>query len=192
MTTPFDVIPRLGQWGQQYPWHMLSGAGTAIGLAALARGVRRWRQGAETTHGSARWATVREVRKAGLYGRGGGVCGRLAGRLLLDDSERHVLLCGPTGCHAPGTEVLVAGGQVRSIEDIRNGDYVMGPDSTPRRVLETHTGEAEMVKILPKKGEPFTVTLDHILSLQRTNPGKESWRRQGEIVDLSVRDWLRR
>jgi type IV secretion system protein VirD4 len=97
MSTPFDVIPRLGQWGQRHPWHMLYGAGAAMGLAAFASGVRRWRQGNATTHGSARWATVREVARAGLSGRQGVVVGRLAGRLLLDDSERHVLLCAPTG-----------------------------------------------------------------------------------------------
>jgi type IV secretion system protein VirD4 len=97
MSPPFDMIPRLGQWGQHHPWAMLYGAGAAIGLAALASGVRRWRQGSETTHGSARWATVREVHRTGLYGRHGVVVGRLAGRVLRDDSERHVLLCSPTG-----------------------------------------------------------------------------------------------
>ena len=97
MSTPFDVIPRLGQWGQQHPMAMLYGAGAAIGLAVLASGVQRWRRGDETTHGSARWATVREVTRAGLSGRYGVVVGRLAGRLLLDNSERHVLLCAPSG-----------------------------------------------------------------------------------------------
>ena len=106
MTTPLDFIPRLGAWGQQHPWAMLYGAGAAIGLAALASGLRRVRQGAETTHGSARWATVREVKQVGLYARHGVVVGRLAGRLLLDDSERHVLLCAPTGS-GKGTGVIL-------------------------------------------------------------------------------------
>ncbi len=97
MSPPFDVIPRLGQWGQQHPWAMLYGAGAAIGLAALVSGVQRWRHGNETTHGSARWATPREVQRVGLYAPHGVVVGRLRGRLLMDNSERHVLLCSPTG-----------------------------------------------------------------------------------------------
>ena len=51
---------------------------------------------ATTTHGSARWATPREVRRAGLYGRQGVVLGRHGGRLLCDNSETHVLLVAPT------------------------------------------------------------------------------------------------
>src|SRR5215471_9116002 len=107
MSTPLDVIPRLGQWGQQHPMAMLYGAGAAIGLAALASSVRRWRQGHETMHGSARWATPREVRRVGLYARHGVVVGRLAGRLLVDDSERHGLLCAPTGS-GKGTGTILA------------------------------------------------------------------------------------
>ena len=58
------------------------------------------------THGSARWATAAEVRQAGLYANHGVVVGRLRGRVLYDDGEKHVLLCGPTGA-GKGISVII-------------------------------------------------------------------------------------
>ncbi|HSX83254.1 MAG TPA: type IV secretory system conjugative DNA transfer family protein, partial [Candidatus Saccharimonadia bacterium] len=44
----------------------------------------------------ARWATPREIRRAGLMATHGVVVGRLGRQILCDDSETHVLLMGPT------------------------------------------------------------------------------------------------
>jgi type IV secretion system protein VirD4 len=71
----------------------LGGTLAGVGLLSL---VRRLRRGDATTHGSARWATPREVRRAGLMAREGVVVGRLGRRILCDASETHVLLVGPT------------------------------------------------------------------------------------------------
>src|SRR5262249_67448 len=93
---PLQLVLTLGAWGQSHRWHLFWAMGALFVLAAVA-GMRGRRRRAEaTTHGSARWARPREVRRAGLHGRHGVVIGRLAGRLLLDDSETHVLVCGPT------------------------------------------------------------------------------------------------
>ena len=91
-----DLILELGRWGQTHRTEMLTGLlglPVALGVTSL---VLRGRRAATTTHGSARWATPREVRQAGLYGRQGVVLGRLGGRLLGDASETHVLLVAPT------------------------------------------------------------------------------------------------
>jgi type IV secretion system protein VirD4 len=93
---PMQLVLHLGTWGQSHRWHLFWAMGVLFLLAVIAGGAGRRRRGEATTHGSARWARPREVRKAGLYGRHGVVLGRLHGRILLDDSERHVLLCGPT------------------------------------------------------------------------------------------------
>lgn len=93
---PLDLLMQLGLWGQQHPRTVLGGLGAAAVLGATSAGVRRWRHGDPTTHGSARWATRREVARAGLYAPYGVVLGRLGGRLLVDASETHVLLMGPT------------------------------------------------------------------------------------------------
>ena len=91
-----ELILELGRWGQTHQTEMLTGLlglPVALGVTSL---VLRGRRAATTTHGSARWATPREVGQAGLYGRQGVVLGRLGGRLLGDASETHVLLVAPT------------------------------------------------------------------------------------------------
>ena len=52
-----------------------------------------------------------------------------------------------------------------------------------------------MYRIVPIKGEPFTVTKDHTLTLIRTrecsNPRYPCQRHTGELVDVTVAEWLR-
>lgn len=50
-------------------------------------------------------------------------------------------------CEAPGTLIRMYDGSIKKIEDIITGDIVMGPDGTPRNVLETHSGYGPMYKI---------------------------------------------
>lgn len=91
-----QLISALGVWGQHHTTAMLAsvvGLPVALGLVSLALRVRR---GDPTTHGSARWATPREIRKAGLRNGPGVVVGQLGGRLLTDSGENHLLLVAPT------------------------------------------------------------------------------------------------
>ena len=73
------------------------------------------------------------------------------------------------GCHAAGQSILLYSGKTKKVEDIHTGELLMGPDSRPRRVLNLCRGEGKMFRIVPKKGEPFVVNEDHILSLMFTN-----------------------
>jgi type IV secretion system protein VirD4 len=93
---PIPLIMQLGSWGQQHPREVLGGLGVVAGLGISTGLVRRWRHGDPTTHGSARWATRREVRRAGLLGHHGVVIGRLGRYLLVDEENTHLLLMGPT------------------------------------------------------------------------------------------------
>lgn len=97
-----------------------------------------------------------------------------------------VIICGATGCHAKGQEILMHDGSLKAVEDVAVGDCVMGWDSTPRRVLELHRGADEMMKIIPTKGTPFVVNRGHILSLYKTNDGRHG---AGCVIDMSVRDY---
>lgn len=95
--TPLEAVFQLGLWGQSHHETLLYGLGVGVAGAlslGLVMGHRRQRAG--TTHGSARFATPAEIRRAGLLGPRGVVLGRLGRRLLLDDSETHVLVCGPS------------------------------------------------------------------------------------------------
>ena len=60
-------------------------------------------------------------------------------------------------CFAPGTKVLMYDGTIKNIEDIRIGDIVMGPDNTPRNVLELHSGVDNMYKIIPSSGSDVQI-----------------------------------
>lgn len=93
-----------------------------------------------------------------------------------------------TGCHAKGTEILMYDGTIKKVEDIVVGDQIMGPDSRPRNVLELCRGKDRMVKIVPTKGESFTINQDHILTLKRTR--RRNGDKKAELIeDIKFSDW---
>jgi len=71
-------------------------------------------------------------------------------------------------CLAEDTEILLYDGSVKKVQDIQVGDYLMGNDFSPRKVLGTCCGEGKLYKIEPysKVGIPYIVNEDHILSLK--------------------------
>lgn len=102
--------------------------------------------------------------------------------------SKRVVLVSPTGCHAAGQGILMFDGSIQPVESIQVGDQLMGPDSQPREVLQLCRGVGPMYKIEPVKGRPFIVNDEHILTLVRTATGKDN--KSGEVVDVSVREWL--
>lgn len=85
-------------------------------------------------------------------------------------------------CLEKGTKVIKFDGSVVPVEDVKIGDLLMGPDSTPRRVLSTINGEEELCKITPHRGAAWVCTYDHILTLVHTETS--------EVVDIRVDDYL--
>lgn len=81
------------------------------------------------------------------------------------DEKFHVF----TGCHAKGTEIMMADGSIKLVEDIQQGEQLMGDDSQPRNVLKLIRGHSDMYRIVPSKGDPYVVNGDHILCLKATN-----------------------
>lgn len=106
----------------------------------------------------------------------------------------------PTGsgkCLAKGTKVLMYDGSIINVEDIREGDLLMGPDSKQRMAVNLTHGFDEMYKITPTKGESYIVNSEHILSLKITNMNKDrlklpdgSYCASGDIVNISIKDYL--
>ncbi|MEI9850159.1 MAG: conjugal transfer protein TraG [Sphingomonas sp.] len=76
----------------------LAGASGFAGCGAAVFGsLWRARQSRHvTTYGSARWATRREVERAGLFGDAGVFLGQLDGRYLRHDGPEHVMAFAPT------------------------------------------------------------------------------------------------
>jgi type IV secretion system protein VirD4 len=104
---PVYVPPAFFWWWYHYdayaPRIFLEGAGIAVsgGFAAIGiaivMSVWRAREAKTiTTYGSARWATKREIRAAGLLGSDGVVLGRFGRDHLRHDGPEHVLCVAPT------------------------------------------------------------------------------------------------
>jgi hypothetical protein len=83
-----------------------------------------------------------------------------------------------------GEKVLMFDGTIKNVEDIKLGELVMGDDSTPRTVLETHTGTDKMYKITNRRGESYTVNSHHIISLMYT--GKKNIRERKDKHSYQV------
>jgi hypothetical protein len=98
----------------------------------------------------------------------------------------------PTGCHAKDHPILMFDGTLKPVQDIVEGDLIMGSDSTPRQVLSLCRGRDEMYRITPCTGTPFVVNGNHILSLVCTSEGKQfsCYKKGGEIENISVKEYL--
>lgn len=93
-----------------------------------------------------------------------------------------------TGCHRKGQGIIMFDGSIKNVEDIRVGDKLMGPDSTPRTVLELCRGKEEMVEVIPVKGNSFVTNKNHILSLKQTRKKKGDLS-AGKITDVKITEW---
>lgn len=110
-------------------------------------------------------------------------------RLLLD------AVGGSGKCLGKGTPILMFDGSVKMVEDVQMGDAVMGPDSSPRRVVSLARGQEMLYRINPVKGSPFVVNESHILSFKATT-GSHGWRWngrkyfKGDVINITVREYL--
>ena len=92
-------------------------------------------------------------------------------------------------CLAIGTPIMLSNGKIKSVENIKVGEKLMGDDSKPRTVLSLARGSEKMYEIKPTKGDSYTVNESHILSLRCSfTKGKY---KKNQIVDICVRDYLK-
>lgn len=111
-------------------------------------------------------------------------------RLFTSRADKNGLVILPTGCHAKGSSVLTSDGVCIKVEDVKVGDFLLGNDGTPRKVLELHNGVDDMYKVTPIKGEPFVVNGGHILHLYKTNEGKGYNSCQPRYDEISVKEYV--
>ena len=91
-------------------------------------------------------------------------------------------------CLGKGTKVVMFDGSLRKVEDVCEGDLLMGDDSTPRRVLSVARGREQMYWIRQNKGIDYRVNESHILSLKRSRT--EGPHTNGTVLNIAVRDYL--
>lgn len=100
MTPPPPIWQYLAEghhWFQHHQWEAWGGLAALFAAGLIAKKVKRRGRQDLTSHGSARWSTVREVRKAGLSRAHGVVLGVSSGTVWMDDRETHDLLLAPSG-----------------------------------------------------------------------------------------------
>lgn len=95
----------------------------------------------------------------------------------------------PTGCHRAGTEILMADGSTKKVEDIITWDLVATPIG-PAPVLDLCCGLDKMYEITPVKGSSWFANGDHILSLVKTKEGSTD-HNDGSVINVSIRGWLK-
>jgi replicative DNA helicase len=91
-------------------------------------------------------------------------------------------------CLGKGTKVLMYDGSLKKVEDIQEGELLMGDDSTPRKVLSLARGQERMYWVRQNKGIDYRVNESHILSLKRSRT--EGPHQNGDVLNISVKDYL--
>ena len=85
----------------------------------------------------------------------------------LDMTRRDRILIDEAGkCFGIGTPILMYDGSVKRVEDVVVGDFVMGWDSTPRKVLSLGRGREMMYRVIPNKGNEWRCNESHILAVK--------------------------
>jgi len=91
--------------------------------------------------------------------------------------------CGRGKCLGYNTPVLMANKLVKSVQDIKNGDKVMGEDFTPMVVDGVTTGNEQLYVVEQSHGISYTVNESHILTVYNSYTE--------EIQDICVADYIR-
>jgi len=96
-------------------------------------------------------------------------------------------------CFDKNQKVLCYDGTFKKVKDIKKGDILMGDDSKPRTVLNTHNETDTMYQISQKRGGDYTVNGKHILVL-KNNRSRTEYRGlgKGSVVEISVEDYLKK
>lgn len=87
---------------------------------------------------------------------------------LIPDEKFHIWT--GTGCHAKGTKILMFDGNYRNVEDIREGEQIMGDDSRRRTVSQIFKGKSMLYRINQNDFySSYDVNGDHILCFRIIN-----------------------
>lgn len=114
-------------------------------------------------------------------------------KFAYDGTKLHRYLADEAGkCFGLGTKIRMIDGSQKNVEDILDGEIVMGDDSTGRVVFGVTSGQEEMFEIIPNKGDGFICNRSHILSLSVSDRLHFNGKKYttGHILNISVNDYL--
>jgi len=90
-------------------------------------------------------------------------------------------------CFGINTEIRMHNGLLKSVQDIKVGDEVMGLDGLPNPVMHTHQGVDTMYRVSQNKALDYTVNSQHLICLKETVTGRERTVAAGAYKGL--KDW---
>ena len=82
--------------------------------------------------------------------------------------EPSLMVTAPTGagkCHPAGTQTLMYDGSFKKVQDIREGDLLMGPDSRPRTVTSISMGFGKIFQVRQEDTSTWECNDEHLLTL---------------------------
>lgn len=88
--------------------------------------------------------------------------------LKIDNEEPVIVIKGSGGtgkCLAVDTSIIMYDGTVKKVQNIIEGDVVMGDDSTPRTVQNVTLGNGSLYRVTSDNGDSYTVNDHHVLTL---------------------------
>jgi len=104
--------------------------------------------------------------------------------------KKGLIFWGKVGCHAKGTNVILSDGSFKKVEDVEVGDFLLGPDGTPREVLKLVRGNELSYEITPNKGNSFIVNENHLLHLCHS-ANKNNDKNLPKYLNISVKELLK-
>ena len=79
------------------------------------------------------------------------------------------------GCFAGNTPILMVSGSLKRADSIKTGDYLMGENGIPKKVLNTFQGDDMMYKVKQSNGVSYVVNSKHLLALKYKNTTTINW-----------------
>ncbi|EEQ33074.1 mRNA splicing protein PRP8 [Microsporum canis CBS 113480] len=93
-------------------------------------------------------------------------------------------------CLANGTMLLRYDHSQVAVEDVKEGDLLLGPDGGPRRAFNIVSGKDRLYRIkIESRKEDLVVTANHILVLHKEKSGKVSASDQYETVEMTASEF---
>ena len=97
-------------------------------------------------------------------------------------------------CFGEGTEILMADGTIKKVEEIVVGDKVMGMNSKPRLVKELHKGIDDLYVVHQNKAIDYVVNSEHILSVRNTIRYKVMINKNPylyqDVLDIPIKEYM--
>lgn len=81
-------------------------------------------------------------------------------------NDEEVLIWTGTGCHGIGTQIRMYDSSLKSVEDIKIGNVLLGDDKTPRIVRHLYRGQDKLYNVRQHDKSDYVVNSEHRLALQ--------------------------